>query len=475
MNDPRAPLVALARKETRALLPVWLATLGVLLTSTLSTSVISDTILRTGPFPLLAYVAGVMAIGALSMGHEYAGGTLSSLLAAPVRRPHIFMIKVGVATTLIAMTALTAWWVALAPGAPLAIVLPPLGALLITPWLTMLSRSALAGALFTVSGPAVIFVATQVVVTRTYGLGPEATELARTAWFGAMMVMAPTAAVLGWRRFMRLEAIDGDGQTIHMPAWLTRRQRVQRQHPAWVLVKKEIYLQQIAFVITGIYLAAWVAVFWGGYLPESPGRMITVMPMTIIYFLVISVLVGSLASAEERQHGTREWQLLLPIAASTQWAVKCGVALLLALLLGLVLPTLLIWLSATPEEVRYASFWWYRAVVPILVITTASLYLSSLAGSGMRALAIAGPVLLVAVAALEMISWSLSFGRALLWPPRARTPEMWLVAIVVVLALLLWFGFVNHRAARTPARRVAMQIAAIAGLLIAATVVLGPI
>ena len=53
------------------------------------------------------------------------------------------------------------------------------------------------------------------------------------------------------------------------------------------------------------------------------------------------ILIGSLASAEERQLGTLEWQTLLPSPAWQQWAVKVGVTFGLALLLGVGLPALL--------------------------------------------------------------------------------------------------------------------------------------
>ena len=52
---------------------------------------------------------------------------------------------------------------------------------------------------------------------------------------------------------------------------------------------------------------------------------------TLLHAGAIPLLAGSLASAEERQLGTRDWQGLLPVAAWRQWAVKVAVVLLLSL------------------------------------------------------------------------------------------------------------------------------------------------
>ena len=57
--------------------------------------------------------------------------------------------------------------------------------------------------------------------------------------------------------------------------------------------------------------------------------------------MAISLLAGSLASAEERQLGTLEWHALLPMSARTQWTVKAGMAVGVAVVLGLGLPALL--------------------------------------------------------------------------------------------------------------------------------------
>ena len=54
-----------------------------------------------GPQPtlaaaMLAYVLGSVALGALSMGHEYTGRTLTLLLSLPAHRRRLYLVKLGV-------------------------------------------------------------------------------------------------------------------------------------------------------------------------------------------------------------------------------------------------------------------------------------------------------------------------------------------------------------------------------------------
>ena len=64
--------------------------------------------------------------------------------------------------------------------------------------------------------------------------------------------------------------------------------------------------------------------------------------LTVLYSSVLALLIGSIASAEERQLGTQEWQQLLPMASWKQWALKVGTAIGLSLLLGVALPAVIL-------------------------------------------------------------------------------------------------------------------------------------
>ena len=105
----------------------------------------------------------------------------------------------------------------------------------------------------------------------------------------------------------------------------------------------------------------------------------------------LAISIGSLASAEERQLGTLEWQTLLPSPAWQQWAVKVSVTFGLALLLGVGLPALLHGLDGAKD---YAGLQMWRTVVPLFVLLTAiSLYLSTLCRTAVGALVVSFPTI----------------------------------------------------------------------------------
>src|SRR5262245_21603631 len=132
-----APLVV---KEARALLLPWAAVVA---------AVACGVVLRgriPSPLAVLAYVAGTIGLGALSIGHELSGGTLAPLLAQPVSRHRILFAKLAVLSLYLAVTlAVASVWVF--SGESLhefqggservaALLLPVAGAVLVAPGLT---------------------------------------------------------------------------------------------------------------------------------------------------------------------------------------------------------------------------------------------------------------------------------------------------------------------------------------------------
>jgi ABC-type transport system involved in multi-copper enzyme maturation permease subunit len=124
--------------------------------------------------------------------------------------------------------------------------------------------------------------------------------------------------------------------------------------------------------------------------PNTLGIAATVVSvMTAFYSLVLPAVIGSLACAEERHFGTLDAQLLLPVRSSTQWIVKSATALGLSLTLALLLPLALARLfggAAVNPMAGPANRLTAESVVVILGVTAISLYVSTLARSGLRAL-----------------------------------------------------------------------------------------
>ena len=82
-------------KEVRALALPWLAILACMVAPRVVDAP------RLGPIAVIAYVLGTAALGALSIGHEYTGRTLSLLLSLPARRERLLAVKLGVLAALL--------------------------------------------------------------------------------------------------------------------------------------------------------------------------------------------------------------------------------------------------------------------------------------------------------------------------------------------------------------------------------------
>ncbi len=483
-------------KEVRSLGPTWL-TAAVLLVAVGFVDTGLDTLLDVqqprspaARLTVLVYVGACALIGALSVGQEFADRTLAGWLAQPADRSSLLLRKLLVVAAMLTGLGGLAWtfgltpfavartWPDLSPtGCVLATVLPVLGGVLLAPCLTLLTRSALAGCVFTVALPLPIAIGSQAAVPWLYG---DAATLARANAQGldiflhTMLAVVVLSAPLMWRLFMRFEAIEGRGLELHLSARLfeprVKQVAARAARSVWQqMLGKELHLQQITFVVSGLYVATWIAVVLIG---ESlfPARRAGYMTVaTLLHAGAIPLLAGSLASAEERQLGTLHWQLLLPVAAWRQWAVKATVVLILALGLALGVPAILYGLFA-PGVVPVRLDW--SAAALIAGVASVSLYASSLSANGVRALlasaaAIAGQ-LLVAHIALDVIpGWM-----PLAWELRNAASALLYVASAAVCAWLLWLGMKNHGSAERGVRRVLKQVTAPGAATVVALLVL---
>lgn len=483
---------ALVWKEVRGLGPTWL-TAAALLVAVGFVETGLDTVLdvqqpRAGASQLtvLFYVGACALLGALSIGQEFTDRTLAGLLAQPAARSSVLLHKLGVVATMLLALGGLAWaygltplaiaraWPELSPpGRVLVTMLPVLGGVVLAPCLTLLTRSALAGGVFTIALPLPIVIGSQAAVPWLYG---DAATLAQAntrildIFVHTMLAVVVLSALLMWRLFMRLEAIEGRGLELHLPAWLfkprvhlaaARSTRSVRQQ----MLGKELHLQQMTFVVSGLYVAAWLAVVLVGesLFPTRRAGYMTVA--TLLHAGAIPLLAGSLASAEERQLGTLGWQVLLPIAAWRQWAVKAAVVLVLSLGLAIGVPAILYALFASgPGPVRLG---WPPAAA-IAAVATLSLYASSLSANGVRALlasasAIGGVVLVAHITMDVMPGWM-----PLAWdPPNAAWAALY-AASAAVFAWLLWLGMKNHGSAERGAKRVLKQVAALGAVAVVA-------
>ncbi len=470
----RGPFFVVARKEARALLPVWAASVITIVADPLIRGTGMDSLFPLGMF---AYIVGSLALGAHVIGHEYTNRTLGSLLAQPWKRSSMLLTKAAVLVAMLATLACVGLFVLFLPevrafrtfprGWQLA--LPIAGGLFVAPYVTIRLRSQMAGVVFTSAIPGTTYLVALLAGVAVYGVGTGAAEaLAVAVWPPVMLIFAAAGGVLSARSFLRLQDIEGGGEELRLPRWLAATDRNPIRPPLWMLVKKELRLQQMTFAMAALYVAIWAALTIAGRMNVEFAKEFPIRGVGLLYFALLPLLMGSIASAQERQCGMLESQSMLPIPFAQQWAVKAGVVLVLALTLGVLLP----WIVFAPPQLSSHALWPLAAT--ILLLTTWSLYISSWCDGGVIALALILPASAAALVAARSIDWAMTSMLPSHYadgPYRALTSPSALVAVwaligAPIVALLLVFAGRNHRSLERNPRSLAVQMAWLAAALI---------
>ena len=461
-------------KEFRALLPVWTAAA----VSMLAASTVDSLNGFGGP----AYFVGAAVLGAMAIGHEYSHHTVGLLLALPVSRPRVLLTKLGVLAAMLSGLMAVGWatipvvrWNA--PFIMAFLCLPPLAALLITPWLTMISRSPVAGSVFTLSLAGILLVVGEWIGVARYGYSREVDAFRVTFMWWSVIALSATGAVMTWWTFSRLQAIEGRGAELDLaPRPGVEPHRLTRRHTGWLLVKKELRIQQLAFAVGGLYVLGYVTATFSRTTPPRFEDAATVL--TIMYAGLLAVLIGSMASAEERNWRTLESQLLLPMRSSRQWLVKSAVVLGLAFVLALGVPAVLI--SMLPPDPlagpRIARQLFAPGTAIVLAsLTVVSLYVSTLCSSGLWALMLSVP------SAFGVFVFVMKLGDLMqgVFYPFARRPDWQVVErsaallAAVVIALVLRLALSNHQSSARGVWRTAGQAGIVAGAIAVAVTLVG--
>ncbi len=473
----RSALAAWSVKEFRALLPLWLAcVIAVAVGDRLSGFFLQM-------LAVLAYGFGSIALGAQSIGHEYSHETLGLLLSQPTDRRRLLLVKFAVLAALLGTL-----WVAAAltlfddrplqpmPGRTASLI--ALGALFLAPALTMLARSGIAGIVFTIALPGILALGVTFVGMARFGAvnAGQVDRFVDAVFWPGMYAICGVAAVATWWMFGRLQVVEGRGSDIHLALrWLVRpvRSTNRSARPGGLrqLIAKELHLHQMPLVLAGLYTAGILAA--AGLRTLNPDiSMDPALLMTVLYVLATAALLGSFAIAEERQLGTHEWQLLMPISARTQFGVKVGVAFALVGVLSMGIPFAL--LPVMPSMVRPLTRDWEALVMIVAVLTAACLYVSSISTSGVRALLVALPALFGAQwVILRLDYWIASVFHMRFGPVvYGRVPD-WVTVLFVVATVcvpLVLMAYRNHRSGERSRERVALQLVMLLAIVAAALV-----
>jgi hypothetical protein len=445
-------------KELRASWPVLAGALAAMFASP---------VLAGGQFRgagILAYTVGAASLGAMAFGHEFSSGTMQSLLAVPRSRRSTASMKVAVLLGFLLVLALAGHFVTFRPlGAARSdesmflFWLPLATAVGVAPWLTLSCRSATAGMAFSLATPGFMFTGALLAWVATRGFTPVPQSfLFRVGWVGTLLVSV-AGVFLGWRAFQRLE-VDGGSE---LGRWRWRQDgtvrpplHARRFHPLWLVVRKELELQRMTFVVAGAYLVGVIVLIMVRPVPDDIAT-----GMTMLYVVFLPSMPAALASAEEHQLGTIEWQMTLPLASWKQWIVKVGVVLGVVGVLALGLPATL---GLLPDRVLQA-----RLIVAVLMIAAGSLYVSSASDSSLWALLTAIGSTVVAASLTARIAWRL-------YPHGSAMPAVGVRVFmcVAVAAGVLTLAKHNHQLVRTGGRPAGRYTAAAAACVVCAALAL---
>ena len=305
--------------------------------------------------PTFVFCGAVAVMLALnSFGVEISSGTFANLLAQPVPRQKIWETKILLLAVSLSIVGI--FWCAcgivrlkmIGHDLDLLDLLTGVGTFGLVVfsgglWTVLLLRQVAAAFWFTVLVPGFILV-------MVMGLFADHSDE-----FGNGMI----ASVLGFYSlagfffarwlFFRAQDIQWSGGTIVLPEMrgLARLKSFvgagRVLSPRAALWRKEIQLHQsqfvIAFVLVVLHLIVLATRKLGHFSKNSTTEL--VLESFWALWLVMPLLVGSAAVAEERRLGTHENQLCLPVKRRTQFTVKLLVTIGLSLFLGVVMPLLL--------------------------------------------------------------------------------------------------------------------------------------
>jgi ABC-type transport system involved in multi-copper enzyme maturation permease subunit len=425
----------LIRKEIRLLLPAWVAAmlLAILPALVLDLGWLAD--LYSGVYArdyvdLLAFdlpmifSIGVLFLGVSSFGQELNSGAFTLLLSQPIDRRRVWQVKtiaLLLAFISVCVAGMTAIWSqfyifqgALVNPADLTahesgtLEFLALSCLVMFSgglWTTLLLRQTAGAFWFTLLIPLAIILAIQTGMS----LFPVTDQIVDNITMAVLFIYGIAGLFYARRLIFNVEDLPGTGREI---TFLWRKERTtstaaarSRQPRHWVSasVWKEIQLHQVNFFIAIVVLALNLLSLLARKIhPHFDNPDIGFMLEQVwVLWLLMPLLIGCAAIAEERKLGIIESQLCLPVSRRAQFVIKFLVALVLSLLFGAVIPSI-IEHTVNFGETDWFSFWVFYAAAALFLV---SFYASSLARSTLQAIgfAVALPIVVGSVIALYLV------------------------------------------------------------------------
>ena len=360
----------LVKKEIRLLLPAWIAAMGlavfpawILILALAIDPGLNDWISSpdTLGFLLLIFSLGILILGVTSFGQELISGTFTILLSQPTERTRIWRVKI----TVLAVAFITVWLAAIIfihsaflvfawssrYGAPLTMpavyVIEFLTLTTITAfsgglWTTLLLRQTTGAFWFTLLTPLALFLGITLI-----GDYWEA-FYEKTGIITVIVLSLYSIATFFWARklFLRAQDIQWTGGEFVFP-WRKKIAPTEAistpgrpRHWLPSLVWKEIQLHQANLFIAAIILVLHLSAICVHKIHphfDNPDVQFVFESIWLLW-LLMPLLIGCAAIAEERRIGTFNSQLCLPVSRRAQLLVKFFTTLALSLALGAALP-----------------------------------------------------------------------------------------------------------------------------------------
>jgi len=416
------------RKELRLLLPAWVATVVMTTVPAWCTHAawFARNGLAVGIVSIACFALGTLFLALSPFGQELSFGTFSLMLAQPQTRRRLWWIKMSALAAAVALSlaAMCLSWqlrtrgIVMMKNMPFSSVLTGFGplagfdallAMVVVSgglWTTLLFRQVTAAFWFSLFVPAAILVLVQWLA----GDGPQAL-LAEVVVMGVYSI---AGFALAGRLFLRAQDTPWGNEEVSLPASSGRSLRLlgwvfQQKRGSWAaLLGKELQMQQVTlFMAAGlglIYLAAILVL--AGKPSALNGFIFGLGELFWMPWLLVPLVLGSAAVAEERRLNTLQDQLCLPARKRTLFGMKLVVVLYLGVVFGAVMPWLVSGLSHwAGVRANFAGLSSLDAFAILSVLTAAiAFYASTLSRTTIQALGIGLVLIMLAFSAVSVIT-----------------------------------------------------------------------
>lgn len=377
----------LVRKEIRSVLPAWALAmvLAIVPVWVVWPGPNAFMLQELGPLVFAPFGLGVLLLSLTPFGQELNWGTFPVLLAQPVSRRRLWLVKTSVVAVALVFAFVafyvsnhlrvdsqlesmkqTVWRSAFErPGPQTQFFVNQIAdtrraasqdSLLIGGvevlaafagglWTTLLFRQVTAAFWLTFLAPMGLSVLVGLVLKNF----PD--SIGRAGLAVVLGVYSGVGFVWAKRFFLRVQDTQWTGGVVSLPSWselLAGREAapVRRSaKPIRALVQKEFKAQEVNVILAGglilVHLAVTAARRWGAEYMATHQSVAMVLEMTPLLSLAMPLLVGSVAVAEERKLGMLQSALCLPTRRGIQFLVKLTIAVTLGMVFGGILPLLI--------------------------------------------------------------------------------------------------------------------------------------